>query len=286
MRLRGVVRKSLPPVLLRLLRALRSHRQDTPEWEYIPEGWAYAQSHPDVRGWDVSDIVDVYRHKWPRFAQLVQGSGPLGVSHVSPLTSNENVSSHNTIMIYAYVLTLATRHKDRIGLLDWGGGIGHHYLLARSILPEVEIDYHCRDLPYLCSYGAQLFPDQSFFFDDRWIGNTYDLVMASSSLQYAEEWRELLFDLCRVTSDLLFITDLPVVRRAPSFVFIQRPYHLGYNTEYIGWCLNEQELVRAVSAGGLTLRREFILGFKPVIRGAPEQNVYRGYLFQRRADKS
>lgn len=91
----------------------------------------------------------------------------------------------------------------------------------------------------------------------------------------------LLRDLCRVTDDLLYITGLPIVRRVPSFVFIQRPYQYDYNTEYLGWCLNEQAFLQAVGAAGLILRREFIHGFSPTIRGAPEQTVYRGYLFQR-----
>ncbi len=271
-----------PPIVLRLVRGVRRRRQTTPEWEYIPEGWAYAQRHPEVRGWDVAEIVDVYKAKWPRYAHYVAGSGPLGVDHQSALTSQENLIDHNASMVYGYVLALAARQKARLRLLDWGGGCGHYCLLARSLLPGVAIDYHCRDLPQLSALGAQLFPDQTFFADERWRSHTYDLVMASSALQYAQDWQALVRDLCAVAGDFLYITASPIVRYVPSFVFIQRPYRHGYNTEYLGWCLNEQELLQTVGATGLVLRREFVHGFKPVIRGAPEQNAYRGYLFQRR----
>lgn len=282
-RLRRLARELTPPIVPRLVRAVGRRRHTHPEWEYIAEGWSYAQHHPEVRGWDVEEIADVYKRKWPRFAQFMAGSGPLGVDHQSALTTRESLIDHNASMIYGYVLALAARHKTHIRLLDWGGGCGHYYLLARALLPGVAIDYHCRDLPQLSALGAQLFPAQTFFADDRWRDRTYEMVMASSALQYAQDWQALVRELCEVTGDFLYITASPIVRHVPSFVFIQRPYQHGYNTEYLGWCLNEQELLQTVSAAGLVLRREFVHGFRPVIRGAPEQNAYRGYLFQRQA---
>ena len=282
-RLRRLARELTPPIVPRLVRAVGRRRQTHPEWEYIPEGWDHAQHHPEVRGWDVAEIADVYKRKWPRFAQFMAGSGPLGVDHQSALTARESLIDHNASMTYGYVLALAARHRTHIRLLDWGGGCGHYYLLARALLPGVAIDYHCRDLPQLSALGAQLFPAQTFFADDRWRNHTYEMVMASSALQYAQDWQALLRELCEVTGDFLYITASPIVRHVPSFVFIQRPYQHGYNTEYLGWCLNEQELLQTVGAAGLVLRREFVHGFEPVIRGAPEQNAYRGYLFQRQA---
>lgn len=270
-----------PPALTRLVKTLQQRGQAIPQWEYIPEGWDYAQRHPEVKGWDVPDIVAVYRGKWPHFARIVTGIGPLGVDHQAPTLASENVANHNVIMTFAYVLALAARGRDEIRLLDWGGGSGHYYLLAQALLPDLVLDYHSRDLPGMACYGAELFPEQTFSSDDRWRASTYDLVMASSSLQYAQDWRTLLGDLCKVTDDLLYITASPIVRQVPSFVFVQRPYRHGYNTEYLGWCLNEQELLETVDSAGLALRREFVHGARPVIRGAPEQNVYRGYLFQR-----
>lgn len=279
---RNLLRGLTPPIFVQVARYLHSPQGQRPEWEYIPVGWSYAEEHPEVKGWDVPAIVEVYRHKWPRFAAFVAGSGPLGVNHETSIATNTDIYGHNLTMTFAYVLALAAHRKERIRLLDWGGGIGHYYLLARALIPEVEIDYFCRDLPRLCSYGSELFPEQQFFADDRWRGATYDLVMTSSSLQYEQDWQTLLRELCATAQDLLFVTRLPIVRDTPSFVFVQRPYRFGYDTEYLGWCLNEQELLRVVDEAGLTLRREFVHGFCPDIRGAPGQNSYRGYLFQRR----
>jgi hypothetical protein len=32
--------------------------------------------------------------------------------------------THDSVMSYAYVLALTTRHRERLSVLDWGGGVG------------------------------------------------------------------------------------------------------------------------------------------------------------------
>jgi putative methyltransferase (TIGR04325 family) len=281
MNIRQIAKRFLLPIVLEstawLLRGNRRSR--LLEWEYIPEGWAYMRRHPEVRGWNVQNILDVYKQKWPRFVAMVQGTGPLGFAHESALTDDADIYSHNTMMTFAYVLALAANRLGTLSMLDWGGGIGHYYLVARSLLPNVQIDYHCKDVPLLAQYGAQLFPVQHFYTDESCLEHTYDLVIASTSLHYTEDWQGLLRGLARATKGFLYITGLPTVIHASSFVFVQRPYAYGYNTEYLAWCLNRGEFLRYAESIGLRLVREFIHGYRPVIHHAPEQNEYRGFLF-------
>ena len=285
------VKLFIPPLAVRLARRLRGRVQTAPlrgaraaarpKWEYIPEGWAYARSHPEVKGWNVRDVLETYKQKWPRFVAMVQGTGPLGVAHESDLASREDINSHNTMMAFAYALTLAASHKDALSMLDWGGGIGHYYLLAQALLPDVRIEYHCKDVPLLAEYGATLFPDQHFCSDESCLARTYDFVLASTSLHYSEDWQQVLAGLAGATSGYLYITRLPTVARVPSYVFIQRPYAYGYNTEYLGWCLNKAEFLGEAGRLGLTLVREFVIGEQPPIANAPEPCQYRGFLFRR-----
>jgi hypothetical protein len=95
-----------------------------------------------------------------------------------------------------------------------------------------------------------------------------------------EDWQNLLQRLAGAARDYLYIAHLPSVQQAPSFVFVQRPYQYGYNTEYLAWCLNRTEFLRTAECTGLALVREFVYGHRPFIHGAPEQNMYRGYLFR------
>jgi putative methyltransferase (TIGR04325 family) len=280
MALKEVIRQLTPPVLTRFASRLRTGRRFLVEWEYIPEGWAYARTHPEVKGWNVQDVLEAYKRKWPQFVAMVRGTGPLGVAHESALNTNADINSHNTIMAFAYALVMAARKKDQLSMLDWGGGIGHYYLLAQTLLPDVGIEYHCKDVPLLAGYGGQLFPEQHFYADESCLERTYDFVLASTSLHYTEDWQTLLQHLAGATRGYLYIANLPSVQKAASFVFIQRPYQYGYNTEYLAWCLNRMEFLRIAGRAGLALAREFVHGHRPFIRGAPEQNVYCGYLFR------
>ena len=134
MNVKKFIKLLTPPVFIKLVRWFRSG--GSVEWQYIPEGWAYAETHPEVKGWNVPGVLEVYQRKWPRFVTMVQGTGPLGLSHESDLTSDTNIYHHNTIMTFAYALTLAAHRLDTLSMLDWGGGIGHYYLLAQSLLPD------------------------------------------------------------------------------------------------------------------------------------------------------
>lgn len=271
----------VPPLLLRIARCFR-RGESAITYEYIPEGWPYAERHPEVKGWNVWDVLEVQRGKWPRFASLLEGTSPLGIAHESDLSFNEDIGSHNVIMAFAYAITLAAHRLDTLSMLDWGGGIGHYYLLARAVLPDVEIDYHCRDVPLLADYGAQLLPGQHFYADESCLGRQYDFVMASTSLHYSEDWQRVLAGLAGATRGYLYITRLPTVRQASSFVFLQRAYDGGYDTEYLGWCLNQDEFRRQAEGRGLRLVREFAISRSEPIANAPEQCLYRGFLFRSR----
>src|SRR5919205_999063 len=55
------------------------------EFEYIPRGWDYLSDHPEVKGWNVEDVLQVYIQQWDPFVEMVQGSHPLSGIHESVL---------------------------------------------------------------------------------------------------------------------------------------------------------------------------------------------------------
>ena len=67
--------------------------------------------------------------------------------------------------------------------------------------------------------------------------------------------------------------------RSDSFVVLQRANHYEFETEYLSWVFNRDELLDAARCAGLTFEREFLLGRQPYIAGAPEQDETRAYLF-------
>lgn len=105
-------------------------------------------------------------------------------------------------------------------------------------------------------------------------------MLASSSLQYAPDWRPRLEQLCRAAGQALLITRQPFTEHAASYVFVQRPRALGYQTEYLAWCLNKREFLAAAAERGMMLEREFATGENPAIKNAPGKCQYAGFLLR------
>jgi putative methyltransferase (TIGR04325 family) len=211
---------------------------------------------------------------------MVQGSRPLSGIHESVL-AQAGIEGHNSIMIFAYALALAAHRRTKLAMLDWGGGIGHYYLLAKALMPAIDIEYHCKDTPVFAEHGQKLFREASFHTDNSCLDRQYDLVFASGSLQYSEDWSDVFSRLAAAASGYLLVTRLPTVKVVPSYVFIQRPYLHGYNTEYLAWCLNREEFMQVVQETGLQLVREFLVGDNHPIPNAPERCEYYGFLFKK-----
>ncbi|MHC4251375.1 MAG: methyltransferase, TIGR04325 family [Planctomycetota bacterium] len=282
MGLRWILKSFLPPVISGLPHQLgklfRGRAARAPEWEIASDGWQ--TDNPRIKGWDVTSVVETQRAKWPEFVRSMRGYGPLGVAHEAAAAAGSDYASHNVLMSYAYVLALAARQKDTISVLDWGGGIGHYCVISRALLPAMEIEYHCRDLPLFCQCGKEVLPGETFHDDDDCFRRSYDLVLASGSLQYVEDWRTTVASLVAATGSYLFITRLPVVHSADSFVVVQRPYRFGYDTEYLSWRFNRGEFLDHMETLGVELVREFLIWGQVDIHNAPEPCEFRGYLFR------
>jgi len=277
MDVRSVLRALSPPLLRDAARAVREAAGGA-EWEWAPDGWKLP---PAGRGWEDPSVLETQRARWPSFVDAVSGRGPLARSPEADPSAPDDIATHNTYMVFGYVLARAAHGRHRLAWLDWGGGLGHYAVLARALLPEVTLDYHCRDTAGIAAAGRALQPDAFFHDDDSCFARDYDLVMASSSLQYREDWTDVLARLAGVTRGFLFVTRLPVVETAGSFVALQRAHRHGYRTSYLGWVLNRREFLARAAETGLMLDREFLIDESPQIRRAPGPCRYRGFLFRR-----
>jgi putative methyltransferase (TIGR04325 family) len=278
--IRRAIRDITPPLAVR---ALRSILDRSPEYEYVPEGFG-----SQVAGYDAEGLLKRTKASWPAFVRALEGTGPLAVNHEASLQSikaADDAYAHNLLVSFAYVLARAARNRDRISLLDWGGGIGHYYVIARAALPEVEIEYHCRDLPSLNAHGRRLFPEAAFHDDDSCLRRRYDLVLVSGSLHYPEHWQETLTGLALSTERYLYVTRVRTAVSGPSFAIVHRARKHGLSGEVLSWVINRDELVNVAAAAGLQLRRSFRLADGLPIRGAPESPINeRGFLFSARDD--
>lgn len=260
--------------------AFRSFRKRLRRWlpgwrpthEYVPEGWDRLIRDAHIKGWDVPAVSKAQAARLTDWRATIHSNQAL----------SQQVGAQNTFIAFAYVAALASC-QGRLSLLDWGGGIGQYGDLAKALLPDVVIDYSCKDVPTQCQLGRRLSPSATFFeSDDEFAGRTFDLVLASGALQYVRDWESTLARLAAATRRYLFVTRIPVVLDGPSYVVLQRAYEFGYDTEYLGWRLNRAAFLTAAQRLGLNLVREFLLDEDEWAKRAPHPAHGRGFLFRSR----
>ncbi|MFT3780860.1 MAG: hypothetical protein QM790_02520 [Nibricoccus sp.] len=191
-----------------------------------------------------------------------------------------NLEEHNRFMTSAYVLALVAQGRRGPAVLDWGGACADYLLLANKLVPGANFQWHCVEVPEICALGRKVNPAAIYYSDESWRCAQYDLCYSSSAIQYIEHWQALVRKLADASSEWFFVTRIPVVLSASSYVFEQRTPQ--YHTFYQGWAFNHDELVAVVVQQGFELFQEFLLGRWMPVYGAPEQPVTMGILFRRR----
>ena len=206
----------LPPALTELVRWARDRLISVglpggrrPSWEMVADTDEVWTAHP---GWAHESIARTQREKWPDFLRSVDGGRVLGRSHEAAADAAPDVGAHNTIMSFAYALGRAALGRRRISVLDWGGGVGHYFVYARKLYPELDLEFVVKDLPALCATGRDLLPGATFVAEEtQALSRRYDLVFASSSLHYTRDCYGLLDRLCDSAERWLMLTRLPIV---------------------------------------------------------------------------
>jgi putative methyltransferase (TIGR04325 family) len=277
--MRKALRQIFPPIVISALKFLRTKFMYA-EWEYVPEGWAY--SGKQVKGWNLESIAQLQYDKWAAFCRSIDAPNHFGVNHEAESHNEPDLNSHNLVISFNYVCCLAVNEQNTLKMLDWGGGIGHYGYIAQSALKDTNVDYWCYDLEAFRATALKVMPGVHFGTDIRYFqGQQFDLVNVGSSIWYDPQWKDTLQQLTQCTHTYIYLSRMVFVDHASSYVAIQRPYSMGYKTEYLCWIFNRSEFIAYLEFVGFTLEREFYLGPAAFIYNAPEQGRYLGFLFKR-----
>jgi len=143
-----------------------------------------------------NELIANYVSRKTQDARLNQGS--------------QNFSAIN----YRYFAPFAFLPMDReLKVLDFGGGAGHHfYSMVDTILHKI-ICWTVVETPAMVASATKLNTDDRLTFEDSLLKISdveYDLILASSSIQYSPEPLKTLNELINIKSKYFFITRMPV----------------------------------------------------------------------------
>lgn len=143
-----------------------------------------------------NELIANYVSRKTQDARLIQGS--------------QNFSAIN----YRYFVPFAFLPSDRaLKVLDFGGGAGHHfYSMVDTILHKV-VCWTVVETRSMVASATKLNTDDRLNFEDSLLNIAdveYDLILASSSIQYSLDPLKTLNELINIESRYIFITRMPV----------------------------------------------------------------------------
>lgn len=261
-----ILQSCMPPILWNAGKSVKRRLlRSVDHLEYAPDGWATPLGNRNEDYW--LPFMEEGRHA---YEQLVQVAESKSANRIPDDTDINHLA-------YGYVLGLVGRGKTVARVLDYGGNLGQYYWIGRAMMPNLSFDFHCKELPPAAAIGQRLNPSVVWHVDDTCFKESYDLIVFSSSLQYVRDWKSTLQQAANSAAAYLFLSGVPSVRSAPTFMATQRSRRLT-NLQYI---VNCDELISYVEPSGLRLAAQFKMLDHTVIARAPEQPHYRGFLFER-----
>jgi putative methyltransferase (TIGR04325 family) len=147
--------------------------------------------------------------------------------------------------------------QERVGILDFGGGLGTGYMVLIKTMPEAvaRVGYTVVDVDSIADVGREIFSGRSApaFRSALPDGSRFDIVHAASVLQYIEDWRGMLAQLAGYGARFLSLADI----FAGDFKTYVSTQHY-YASRIPHWFFNAGEFVAAVEKTGyrLALRSE------------------------------
>jgi putative methyltransferase (TIGR04325 family) len=124
-------------------------------------------------------------------------------------------------------VSLAANNRDKLRVVDFGGGGGFHYTIARAMLPpEIEISWNVVESPRLCRASDPLITPGLSFYDSIETASadleSVDLIFTSSALQYTPDPLKTLEELLKIKATSIYITRTPFSMHNESIVGIPK----------------------------------------------------------------
>jgi putative methyltransferase (TIGR04325 family) len=137
--------------------------------------------------------------------------------------------------------------KEKVKILDFGGGLGIGYMvLQESLLNDIDrVDYTIVEGANVCSTGKSLFTlDKIKYYSNFPLSEKYDIVYASSVLQYIDDWKGVLSTMTNLDPEYILLSDIFAGESIQTYTTLQN----YYESRIPHWFLNLGELLNHCSS--------------------------------------
>jgi len=144
---------------------------------------------------------------------------------VNCINSNRPISTINTDekSLLPFLVSVISKGKSEpVSILDFGGGIGVDFLYVRQCLGNEKIGkYYIVETENVCELGSEVFKKEPRVEFHSTVPETkVDIVFLDSSLQYIEDYRDLILKLARCRPDYFLFLRTPA-GNVPTYVTAQ-----------------------------------------------------------------
>lgn len=202
MRIKTLIKKLIPPVFVNLI-----NNQFQPNIEYPTFEAALLACQNDA--YQNTDLTHVVVEKNLIYRELIQSEPVFDLASLRTLIALGAIHSGN-----------------KLNVLDFGGGGGYHYTIAKTALGSSKLINWCVVETLAMSNQAQQLADGNlcFFTDINSARNSIDeldLVFTSSALQYCPDPLMFLRELVDLNASYLFITRTPFLEDNRTIITTQ-----------------------------------------------------------------
>jgi putative methyltransferase (TIGR04325 family) len=203
--MKRMLKDFMPPMLVKVAKGSRGFRSIFYN-TYSDAARACADS-----GYQAADLVDLVIEKNIRFQTQLKTDTELDLGALRTMIG---------------LGAMVCRNKGKcLNILDFGGGGGYHYFIAKSFLgKDCILDWKVIETEAMAAGAAKSLGSEELKFFSRLPegeAGSLDLAFTSSALQYAEDPQEILRKLVMLKARYLFITRTPFHLGAENLITVQ-----------------------------------------------------------------
>ena len=181
----------IPPIIIKIIKSVNNRNT----FEGIYQSFT-----------DISDLTS-YNNESSHIATFNEIENKLG-NH----SSNNLMSDSRSQITNLLSLLIASLDKDKMTILDYGGGAGSTYVDCIDSIDTSKVNYYIYDLPETIEIGRQAFLQSNIGLSPIFIDNldeidNVNIVYLGSVLQYIQYYKKLILVLKDKSPTFFFISD-------------------------------------------------------------------------------